>query len=166
MAGGDSTRWYITADGDHPVTPIPTPALVVLVGASGSGKTTWARAHFASSELVSSDSLRAIVGTGEGDLDASVDAFAILDAIVAARTRRGLTTVIDTLGLDPARRQAAVRLGHDAGLPVVAVRFETEARLCRERNRTRIDQCRRMHWRANYSGRRRQTWLPTGSTLS
>ncbi|MDQ3732708.1 MAG: LLM class flavin-dependent oxidoreductase [Actinomycetota bacterium] len=119
------------------MTPIPTPALIVLVGASGSGKTSWARTHFATSELVSSDALRAVVGTGEGDLDASADAFAVLDAVVAARTRRGLTTVVDTLGLDPARRQAAVRLGHDAGLPVVAVRFETDSRICRERNRHR-----------------------------
>ena len=116
---------------------IPTPALIVLVGASGSGKTTWARTHFASSEVVSSDGLRAIVGTGEGDLEASADAFAVLDAVVAARTSRGLTTVIDTLGLDPERRQSVVRLGHDAGLPVVAVHFETDPRICRERNRQR-----------------------------
>ena len=84
------------------MTAIPSPALVVLVGPSGAGKTTWAREHFAANEIVSSDALRAAVGSGEGDLDASTDAFAVLDAVVAARVRRGLNTVIDTLGLDAA----------------------------------------------------------------
>ncbi len=119
------------------MTAIPTPALVVLVGPSGSGKTTWARQRFASNEIVSSDALRAVVGSGEGDLDASDDAFAVLDAVVAARTRRGLTTVIDTLGLDAARRAAAIAVGRAAGLPVVAVRFSTALDLCRARNRLR-----------------------------
>src|SRR4051794_41842654 len=74
--------------------------VVVLVGASGSGKSTWAADRYARGEIVSSDALRAAVGTGDADLDASTDAFAVLDVIVAARLRRGLTTVIDTLGLD------------------------------------------------------------------
>ncbi len=116
---------------------LPRPALMVLVGPSGSGKTTWARAHFASNEVVSSDALRAVVGSGEGDLDASADAFALLDSVVAARLRRGLTTVIDTLGLDADRRRAAVELGRSAGLPCVAVVFTTSLDECRRRNRTR-----------------------------
>ena len=114
------------------VSAIPSPALVVLVGPSGAGKSTWARQRFAANEIVSSDALRAAVGSGEGDLDASTDAFAVLDAIVAARVRRGLNTVIDTLGLDPARRAAAVAMGRAAGLPLVAVQFST-ARTSAER---------------------------------
>ena len=78
---------------------------MVLIGASGSGKSAWAAAHYRATEVVSSDRLRAVVGSGERDLDASTDAFSLLDQIVAARTRRGLATVIDTLGLDPERRR-------------------------------------------------------------
>ena len=55
---------------------LPDPALVVLVGASGSGKSVWAAEHYRPDEVVSSDRLRALVGSGEHDLDASADAFA------------------------------------------------------------------------------------------
>ncbi len=82
---------------------LPDPALGVLVGPSGSGKSVWAAQRYRPDEVVSSDRLRALVGSGEHDLDASADAFAALDLIVAARLRRGLTAVVDTLGLDPAR---------------------------------------------------------------
>jgi alkanesulfonate monooxygenase SsuD/methylene tetrahydromethanopterin reductase-like flavin-dependent oxidoreductase (luciferase family)/predicted kinase len=118
-----------------PTVAVPDPALVVLVGASGSGKSTWAAAHYRPAEVVSSDRLRSIVGSGEGDLDASADAFAILDQIVTARLRRGLTTVVDTLGLDPQRRRAHLELARGAGLPAVAVVFDTDAAVCRRRNR-------------------------------
>ena len=83
---------------------LPDPAMVVLAGAAGSGKSTWAAERFRTAEVVSSDALRAAVGSGPSDLEATVEAFALLDQIVAARSKRSLTTVIDTLGLDPERR--------------------------------------------------------------
>src|SRR3954471_11910667 len=119
------------------MTDIPAPALVVLVGPAGSGKTTWANRRYAGNEIVSSDALRAVVGSGEADLDASKDAFALLDAVVAARLRRGLTTAVDTLGIDPDRGAALVQAGRSAGLPVVAVRLRTSLEICRSRNRLR-----------------------------
>src|SRR5262249_10590750 len=78
-----------------------------------------------------------VVGSGEHDLDASVDAFAVLDQIVAARLKRGLTTVVDTLGLDPARRRAQLDLARRAGLPAVPVLFDTDPAVCRRRNSAR-----------------------------
>jgi len=118
-------------------TPLPDPALVVLIGASGSGKSHWAADRYRPQEVVSSDHLRGVVGSGEHDLDASVDAFALLDQIVAARLRRGLTTVVDTLGLDPDRRRAQRELARQAGLPAVAILFDTDPALCRSRNAAR-----------------------------
>src|SRR5687767_10160120 len=94
-----------------PGVELPDPALVVLVGAAGAGKSTWAAARYRDAEVVSSDALRERVGTGPADLDASTDAFAVLEAIVAARLRRGLTTVVDTLGLDATRRRAWLAAG-------------------------------------------------------
>lgn len=116
---------------------VPDPALVVLIGASGSGKSTWAAARYRAAEIVSSDALRGIVGSGPHDLDASVDAFSLLEQIVAARVRRGLTTVVDTLGTDTPRRRTWRDLARSVGLPAVAVVFDVDAAECRRRNRLR-----------------------------
>jgi alkanesulfonate monooxygenase SsuD/methylene tetrahydromethanopterin reductase-like flavin-dependent oxidoreductase (luciferase family)/predicted kinase len=116
---------------------IPDPALVVLVGAAGSGKSTWAAQHYLPAEIVSSDRLRAVVGSGEHDLDASDEAFALLDQIVAARTSRRLTTVVDTLGLSADRRLGYLALARRGRLPAVVVLFDIGGAVCRERNRTR-----------------------------
>ena len=121
----------------QPGTVIPDPAVVVLVGPSGSGKSAWAAGQYLPREIVSSDHLRSVVGSGEHDLDASADAFGLLDQIVAARTRRRLTTVVDTLGLDAGRRLAYLEQARQASLPAVAVLFDTDPALCRQRNRTR-----------------------------
>src|SRR5258708_4955821 len=120
-----------------PAVTVPDPALVVLAGPAGSRKSTWAAAPHRQAEIVCSDQLRGIVGSGEHDLDASADAFALLDQIVAARLRRGLNTVVDTLGMDPLRRRAHLELARRAGLPAVAVLFGTDPEQCRRRNRQR-----------------------------
>lgn len=111
--------------------------MVVLAGAACSGKSRWAAERFRTAEVVSSDALRGAVGSGPADLEASADAFALLDQIVAARSKRSLTTVIDTLGLDPERRASYRRLAREAGLAPVLVIMNTAAALCRERNRQR-----------------------------
>ena len=119
------------------VHQLPEPALVLLVGASGSGKSTWAATHYRPAEVVSSDALRGIVGRGPLDLGASADAFDLLDQIVAARLGRGLTVVIDTLGLDPDRRLAHLAAARGAGLAAVAVVLETDESVSRARNAAR-----------------------------
>lgn len=116
---------------------LPDPALVVLVGSAGSGKSTWAQQRYRSAEVVSSDDLRAVVGSGRHDLDASGEAFALLDLIVAGRLRRGLATVVDTLGLDAVRRRGYLALAQEHGLPAVVVACDTAPSLCRERNAAR-----------------------------
>jgi len=121
----------------EPAADLPDPALVVLIGAAGSGKSTWATDRYRPAEIVSADQLRGIVGSGEHDLAASTDAFRLLDQIVAARLGRGLTTVVDTLGLDPARRRTQRELARRVGLPAVAVLLETSPAECRARNRAR-----------------------------
>ncbi|MBM6401392.1 LLM class flavin-dependent oxidoreductase [Phycicoccus sonneratiae] len=116
---------------------IPDPALVVLVGASGSGKSTWAAQRYRPAEVVSSDGLRGVVGSGPADLDASTDAFAVLEAVVSARVGRRLTTVVDTLGFDTTRRRSWLTAARAAGLPAVAVVVTAPTAVCRQRNAAR-----------------------------
>jgi predicted kinase len=116
---------------------LPDPCLVVLVGASGAGKSHWAQEWFAPDQVVSSDRLRAVVGAGERDQRASRDAFEVLDLIVAKRLRRGLTTVIDSTGLEAKRRDAWRSLAEEHGVPAYAVVFAPPDAVVRERNRAR-----------------------------
>ena len=110
---------------------------MVLAGPSGSGKSTWASENFRPDQIVSSDSLRALVGLGERDQRAGTDAFAVLGDVVARRTKRGLTTVVDSLGLDPAQRGRWIEHARRHGRPVVAVAFDVPAAECRRRNKAR-----------------------------
>jgi F420-dependent oxidoreductase-like protein len=119
------------------VIRLPDPCLVVLVGASGAGKSRWATENFAPDQVVSSDRLRAVVGTGERDVRASKDAFELLELIVEKRARRRLTTVIDTTGLEPKRRRAWSDLAERHGLSAYAVLLDTDPKVVRERNRER-----------------------------
>ena len=116
---------------------LPSTCLVVLVGPSGAGKSTWAASQFRPSQVVSTDALRALVGEGDHDQRAGTDAFAVLDDVLERRLRRRLLTVIDSLGLEPARRRAWLAVARRHGVPCHAVTFSTPAAVCRERNRRR-----------------------------
>ncbi len=72
--------------------PIPRMSLVLLVGASGSGKSTFARTHFGPYEVLSSDVFRGLVSNDENDQSATSAAFEALRHVAAHRLRRGLMT--------------------------------------------------------------------------
>src|ERR1700681_4920896 len=116
---------------------LPVPCLVVLIGPSGSGKSRWAGQQFRADQIVSSDAIRALVGEGEHDQRAGKDAFDILDAVLDRRLARGLVTVLDTLGLDGARRIDYLSRARRHGVAPYAVVFDTPAEVCRTRNRER-----------------------------
>ncbi|MDX6705904.1 MAG: hypothetical protein QOI48_1750 [Solirubrobacteraceae bacterium] len=112
---------------------------MVLVGATAAGKSHWAHECFEAGQIISSDRLRAAVGTSERDQRASRDAFEVLDLIVEKRLKRRLTTVIDSTGLDARRRAGWRTLAERSSVPAYAVVFETAAGIVRERNRARAD---------------------------
>jgi probable F420-dependent oxidoreductase len=118
---------------------LPEGCLVVLVGAPGAGKSTWAHGLAASARIVSSDELCTLVGTGPRDQRARGHALDLVDRIVAARLGRGLTTVVDATSLEDDRRASYRAAAARAGRSCVAVGFPTPAAACKARNRARPD---------------------------
>jgi protein phosphatase len=118
---------------------IPDPCLVVLIGASGSGKSSLAQRHFRPTEVVSSDLCRAMVGDDERALDADADAFAVVHLIARTRLGRGLITAIDATNLHGESRRALRALARDHHCAAVAVVLDLPEALCQERNRSRGD---------------------------
>jgi protein phosphatase len=117
---------------------IPDPALVLLIGPAGAGKSTFAAAHFKPVEIVSSDHLRGLLANDPADQSASADAFRILTLMVAGRLKRRLTTVVDATSLRAANRRKYRDLAARRGVPVVAIAFDLPVRVYHERNRGRV----------------------------
>jgi len=105
----------------RPVMPLPSNALVVLIGASGSGKSTWARRWFRSTQVVSSDRCRALVSDDETDQRVNREAFAVFYEIVRSRLNLGRLTVADSTALTPHPRERLRDMAAAAGVPAVAV---------------------------------------------
>ncbi len=89
---------------------IPELSLVVLIGASGSGKSSFAREHFKPTEVLSSDFCRGLVSDDENDQAATKDAFDVLNYIAGKRLAAGRLTVVDATNVQPEARKPLVTL--------------------------------------------------------
>jgi len=111
----------------------------VLVGPAGAGKSTFALARFAPTEVLSSDFCRALISDDEGDQSVSAQAFALLRFIAARRLRLGKLTVIDATNLKPSHRRPLLQLAQRERRPAVAIVFDLPLALCLEHNRLRAN---------------------------
>src|ERR1700691_5909943 len=118
---------------------IPELSLVLLVGPSGSGKSSFGRKHFLPTEVVSSDFCRGLVTDNENDQSATGDAFDLLHVIVRKRLARGKLTVIDATNVQPEARKSLIELAREYHVFAVAIVFDLPEKLCRERNASRPD---------------------------
>jgi protein phosphatase len=117
----------------------PELSLVVLIGASGSGKSTFARKHFRPTEVISSDYCRALVADDENDLAATDDAFEILHFIAAKRLAAGRLAVADATNVKPEDRKPLIELARRYHCLPVAIVLNVPEKICQERNQVRTD---------------------------
>ena len=118
---------------------VPELALVVLIGASGSGKSTFAQTYFKSTEVLSSDFCRGLVADDENDQSATPDAFEVLYFVAAKRLAAGRLTVIDATNVQPEDRKRLMALAKQYHCLATAIVFNLPEKLCNERNRERPD---------------------------
>ncbi|MEO1393254.1 MAG: polynucleotide kinase-phosphatase [Cyanobacteria bacterium J06634_5] len=118
---------------------IPDLSLVLLMGASGAGKSSFAKKHFLSTEILSSDHYRGVVSDDETDQSASKDAFDVLHYIAAKRLAAGKLTVIDATNVQIEARKPLLKLAKDYHFFVVAIALNLPAEVCLARNKQRPD---------------------------
>ena len=118
---------------------VPDLSLVVLIGVSGSGKSTFARRHFRPTQVLSSDACRGLVADDENDQSATPAAFTLLHHIAGIRLRAGRLTVVDATNVKPEDRASLVRLAREYDVLPVAIVLDVPEGECLARNAARPD---------------------------
>jgi protein phosphatase len=116
---------------------IPNLSLVLLIGSSGAGKSTFAARHFSPTEIISSDHCRALICDNESDQSINAQAFGLLHYIARLRLEERRLTVIDATNLQFRARRPLLRMARANHLPIVAIVFNVSAVTCLNHNRTR-----------------------------
>jgi protein phosphatase len=116
------------------VLEIPDPSLVVLIGAAGAGKTTFAARHFGPHEILSSDRYRALLGGDEGNQSVTRAAFGRLHRDLARRLGDGHLTVVDATNVERTARRSLLQRSRVAGLEAVAIVLDLPATTVLARN--------------------------------
>lgn len=116
---------------------IPELSLVTLIGASGSGKSSFAKKHFQPFEVISSDFCRGLVSNDENSQDASRDAFDVLHYIAQKRLAAAKLTVIDATNVQKEDRKYYVNLAREYHCLPVAIVLNLPENVCHQRNQQR-----------------------------
>ena len=118
---------------------IPELSLVLLIGASSAGKSTFAHRHFKPTEILSSDFCRGLVSDDENDMDATKAAFDVLHYIAVKRLAARRLVVVDATNLKPEDRKPFVDLAREYHVLPIAIVLEPPQKVCTARNQARPD---------------------------
>ena len=141
LGPGRPCAWSAVTDGGFRAMTIQIPelSLVILMGASGSGKSTFARRHFRPTEILSSDFCRGLVSDDESNQAATADAFAVLRLIAQKRLAAGKLTVIDATNVQKEARKPLLELAKAQHVLAVVIVLDVPAEICQARNAGRTD---------------------------
>ena len=114
---------------------VPANGLVLLVGISGSGKSSFAAQHFLPTQVISSDFCRGLVADDVTDQTSTPDAFELLHTLVGIRLRRGLLTVVDATNVQPDARKALMNVAKSQDALVDAIVLEVSEKTAVARGR-------------------------------
>jgi predicted kinase len=120
-----------------PNFPIAVPCLIVLVGAPGSGKSTWAHQNRYGVVHVSQDDLIDAITPGGFDHVYRPVYRQAEEAIARAALRCGHTVIVDRTNRTRAHRERWLSLARQESCPAIAVVMSTSEELCRKRNAKR-----------------------------
>ena len=116
---------------------VADPSLVLLIGAAGSGKSTFAARHFAVEEVLSSDRYRKMVSGNEANQAATRAAFLRLHHDLEARLANGLLAVVDATSVQARSRRALLSRAAAAGVSTTAIVLDLPAETVLARNAAR-----------------------------
>ena len=118
---------------------IPEFAVVVLIGASGSGKSTFAKKQFLSTEILSSDMMRGWVSDDENSQSATSDAFDVLHYVMRKRLQNMRLVVVDATNVQQSARKPLVAIAREYHALPVAIVLDVPEQVAVERNDKRPD---------------------------
>lgn len=127
---------------------LPEISVVLLLGASCSGKSTFARNHFRKEDILSQEQFLRMVAGEDHSPRAHEDATAALNYILEKRLRNGLLTVVDGRHVSQASRKHLRQLAKKNYVPMVGIWLDLSEEVLRARlegsgsERTSINQIR------------------------
>jgi predicted kinase len=122
-----------------PPIELPRSGLVVLIGPSSSGKSTWAARHARPTEILSSDTFRALVSDDANDQDATLDAFDVLHLVAARRMAHRRLSIVDATNVEGWARTQLLDLARVHDARTMAIVFDVALEVCLARNAVRGD---------------------------
>ncbi len=115
-------------------------SFVMLIGLSGSGKTSWVRElGVGPNEIyLNADSMRAILGSGEGDQTVNKQVFSTLKTMFKYSLFVGHSIILDNTNLTRETRKDWIKMAKDAGYEITAIVFDVPLEQCLENIGKRI----------------------------